>query len=502
MKRRLRHYGALALALVSFASRAHSQVPVPATTDAASGNTSDTQGGAVVVLALRGDALDTERLQALLESELGREVVLEPAASEVAREQIFGVVTFAYRREAGELAVAWDSGGQTVTRVVAAPSDPALLESDGAMLAANLARREVDDLLSARAAPMAPVPTTAPAMVAPVAAAAIAPAIADQLAEHRHATAGFFYPLATHYGHPEVTTSLDVNLVYGRVGAIDGGQLGGVNVVRREAGPPASMAGLQVGWIANIVDGSVRGLQFAPLFNQVSEDTRGAQLAFGANLAGGPIEGLQSAFFFNSAGKMSGLQLSLVNVAGDVDGLQIGLVNIADRVRGVSVGAINVADDVEGVPLAPFSVTRTGGVHPNVWAGSSGFGNVGVKFATRHTYTMLFGSYHHAFALDFVGGGFALGGSIELGGQFRFDIDLSATYLVSPTLSPDTDPGDPTGFNEQLLQPRLRWLLGYRVARHFGLFAGVSATGEVRSREGWDELDGRVGPEIVGGVEL
>src|SRR5262245_28864758 len=53
-----------------------------------------------VVLALRGDALDAERLRALLETELSREVVLEhaPRPHETA-----GVLTFAYRREAAEL---------------------------------------------------------------------------------------------------------------------------------------------------------------------------------------------------------------------------------------------------------------------------------------------------------------------------------------------------------------------------------------------------------------
>jgi hypothetical protein len=98
-------------------------------------DTEDERGA--VVLALRGDALDGERLRTLLETELKREVVLEHASRP---QHTFGVLTFAYRRDAAELAVTWDSGGQTLTRVVAAPSDSASLEGDAALLAGNLSR--------------------------------------------------------------------------------------------------------------------------------------------------------------------------------------------------------------------------------------------------------------------------------------------------------------------------------------------------------------------------
>ena len=124
--------------------------------------------------------------------------------------------------------------------------------------------------------------------------------------EHWIATVGVFYPFATHYGHAEVTSSFDLNLLYSRVGSIDGGQLGGVNVVGRDVGPPASMRGLQVGVLANVVAG----------------DARGVQLSLGTNLTKGSVEGLQSALLFNRAGSVDGLQLSLVNVAGDLDGVR------------------------------------------------------------------------------------------------------------------------------------------------------------------------------------
>jgi hypothetical protein len=438
---------------------------------------------APAVLAVRGDRLNVERLRALLSTEFAREVVLEHDARP---DVVFGVLTLTYHRESAELAVTWDSGGQTLTRLVAAPSDAAALESDAALLAGNLAREQVEDLLPSK-----------PVTAAPVAAAALP---AESAPEHRAVTVGLFYPLATHYGHAEVSSSFDLNLLYGRVGAIDGAQIGGVNVVTREASPAASMQGLQLGVAANVVEGKVGGLQFAGVLNYVGGPVRGGQFALGANFSEGAVHGVQDAFVFNRAGAVRGLQLSAVNVAGDVDGVQIGLVNVARRVRGASIGLVNVADDIDGVPLAPFSVTRSGGVHPSVWSGTSGLGNVGVKLATRYTYTLFFGSYHRAYDLGLVGGGFAMGGSVELGAGFRSDLDLSGTYLIAPAESFDLTAQ--RSYHEQLVQPRVRLMVAFRAAQHFSAFLGVAAVGQIRSQLSWDEISGSVGPEIFGGIEL
>jgi hypothetical protein len=313
-------------------------------------------------------------------------------------------------------------------------------------------------------------------------------------------TVGVFYPLASHHGHAEVTSSFDLNLLYGRVGAIDGAQIGSVNVVSREPASAASVRGMQIGVVANLVDGQSHGLQIAGLLYQVGSGARGAQLTLGGNFTAGELHGAQAALLFNRSGELHGLQLSPVNIAGDVDGVQIGLVNIARHVRGASVGLVNIADDIDGLPLAPFSVTRTGGVHPSAWSGTSGLGNVGVKLATRHTYTLFFGSYHRDFDLEFVGGGFALGGSVELGAGFRSDLDVCGTYLVAPAET--TDAELQRSYHEQLVQPRLRLMIGYRLAQHFGAFLGVAALGQIRSELGWERVSASVGPEIFGGIEL
>jgi hypothetical protein len=446
---------------------------------------------APVLLVVHADSLDRGRLARLLEAELHREVVVGEAPKDGA---LFGVMTVTHRPAAGELAVTWERGGQTLTRLVAAPAEVPLVESDAVLLGSNLAREQVDELLPAAAQP---TPTLS---AAPDATPALLPAPAREEPEHWYATAGVFYPLATQHGHAEVTSSFDFNLFYSRLGGIDGAQIGGVNVVGRDDSTRSMMRGFELGAFANLVAGEAHGVQVAGLFNQTDAGIEGLQLAGGANLAGGEVQGLQAAALFNRAARLKGLQVSLVNVAGDVDGIQVGLVNVARRVRGASVGLVNVADDVEGLPLGPFSVTRTGGVHANAWGGTGGYANVGIKLATRYTYTLFYGSYHRKYGVELYGGGVAIGGSVGLGAGFRSDFDLSGTYLIAPELS--SDPSRETGYHEQLVQPRLRWMLGYRAAEHFGLFAGVAALGNIRGELGWDRVSASIGPEVFGGVEL
>jgi hypothetical protein len=194
-----------------------------------------------VLLVVHGDSLDGP----LLEAELGREVVLGAAPGEGVP---FGVLTIAHRPAAKELAVTWERGGQTLTRLVAAPPEAASVETDAVLLAGNLAREQVARLLPS--APETPAPAPPPPAASHDAEAAPP--------ERWAATFGVFYPLSTHYGHADVTSGFDLNLLYSRVGGIDGGQLGDVNVVVRDDDrAPSSMRGLQLGFLANLVAGEV-----------------------------------------------------------------------------------------------------------------------------------------------------------------------------------------------------------------------------------------------------
>lgn len=434
-----------------------------------------------MALEVRGDAIEPTALRIALSEETGRDIVLKSGSSEL---NTGGTITVSHLPETGELVVSFEHDGRVITRMIEASPEPERLLADTVLLASNLVHEQV--ALPAPAAEPAPPP------------ASPTPPAKEPEPEYRIATAGLFYPLATHYGAPDVTTGFDLNVIYSRVGAVEGGQIGGVNAVARDR--HARLRGFQLAYLMNVVDGDAAGVQLASLLNQASGDARVWQGAFGVNLSERSLSGAQTAFLFNSANRVRGLQAGLINRAGDLDGVQVGLVNIGEHVRGVTIGLINIADDIDGVPIAPFSVTRSGGVHPTVWAGTNGLGNVGVKLSTRSTYTLFFGSYHEAFDLQFLGGGFAAGGRIGLGGDFYSDIDVAGTYLVAPSSS--TDAETDRSYHEQVVQPRLRAMLAYRALAHLGLFAGVSATGQIRSELGWDRITASVGPEFFGGLEL
>jgi hypothetical protein len=439
-----------------------------------------------------------------------------------------GVVTVTYRRDARELAVTWDGPKRgTVSRVVPAPASRDACVSDAAMLAGDLARDEAADLLApaqdARpATALPPLPSAvagadgasaASAGGAGDAARAGSPASAPAAGADRTArgrgerdpdfvagNVSVVYPLAINNGRPWIRTSFGLNLLHGRVGQLDGLQLGGVNVVARSDGRgTGEVTGIQLAYALNVATGAVSGVQLAWLGNSAG-GLEGWQASMIANHASARVAGLQTAMGVNVARDLGGVQLAGVNVARDLAGVQLGLVNVARKVDGAMVGLVNVADDVDGVPFGLVSVTRTGGVHPTAWASNTSLANLGIRLATKHTYTMPMAHYHHAYGRDFYGAGFAIGGRITIDEARYVDTDLGFSTLYAPERS--RLPGEADTYHELLLQPKLRALFGWRFADHFGLFAGGGLTTQVRLEKDGDRATVRVGPELFAGVEL
>jgi hypothetical protein len=238
------------------------------------------------------------------------------------------------------------------------------------------------------------------------------------------------------------------------------------------------------------------------------------------------------------------LQLSALNFVGNLEGAQIGLINVGKRVRGVQIGLINVADDVDGVPIGLVSVTKTGGVHPAVWSSNTAYANLGVKFATHYTYTMLSGAYHYDGDHNLYGAGFTIGASIPVANKIAADIDLQALHLFSdtgctpapPTIgksyyprpisaaaaaegncvdqSATLNPGYVSATSNSFTSAnaraydqslgKLRALLRFELLAHLSLFAGTGVTGQVTYPviNGDTEVKFRLFPEFFGGVQL
>jgi len=337
------------------------------------------------------------------------------------------------------------------------------------------------------------------------------------------AYASLAHPLATNHERPFARTRLGLDLLYGRAGALDGGlQLGVVNlVVGKEGVASGDMSGLQLSPIGfDYASGHASGMQIGLVGNAVGRGLEGAQITLGSNVAVGAVSGAQLAFGVNVATEaMRGLQVAGINVAGDVKGMQLGLINVAGKVDGATIGVINVADDVDGVPLGLVSVTRSGGVHPTFWGSSATVGNVGVRFATRHTYTMVAAHYANvsggavtpsnggrARLLDdrgFVGGGFFLGGHVPIDQAF-VDFDLGVSLLGAPESSERArDDGSlRSRHHDILVDPRLRVMGGYAFAPHVSLYAGVGLLVRTRIVEGGEAAVIQPMPELFAGLQL
>lgn len=485
-----------------------------------------------LVLHSESTELSFDALALALDKELNVPTVASDSPSSASAK---GVLTVTYHPQTKELVVSYsDAARGTVSRVVPAPDRESEVPELAALVAGNLVRDQAAEFLPERVAPVTavaqPSMLTSPSEIPPNEEPPTKPPI------HRLGNASLFYPLATNMNEPELTTNFDFNLLYGHIGALDGLSVGMVSTVTGTA------QGLQLSVLTNLVGGPVRGVQLSALFNH-GRTVEGAQVAL-LNRAQGSMHGLQMGAL-NFAGSLSqGLQLSGANIAGDLEGLQIGIVNVGKRVRGVQLGLVNIADDVDGVPIGLISVTKKGGVHPVVWSSNTTYGNLGIKFATRYTYTMLGGAMHYDGTHNSYGAGFTIGGSIPVHERIAAEIDLQALHLfadgkciqegVPASSAPYTIPSTPNGaclsagdvkmdgdgalytaprnesftsassraFDQSLA--KLRAMLRFELVSHLSLFVGTGVTGRVTYPvvNADTEVHFRLLPEVFGGVQL
>lgn len=170
----------------------------------------------------------------------------------------------------------------------------------------------------------------------------------------------------------------------------------------------------------------------------VDERMNGAQLSMMGNLTE-QADGAQLSALFNHAEKVSGVQGSLVNHARAFDlGLQLGMVNTAGTLRGVQLGLVNVGGEVKGAQLGLFnfsrradaavgliSITREGGVHPELSISDTALLNLGLRFPAKYTYSFAEIGVHPAGGGRGWQAGFGFGGRIHLPKKLFLDLDLA-----------------------------------------------------------------------------
>lgn len=300
------------------------------------------------------------------------------------------------------------------------------------------------------------------------------------------------HPLATNAAEPNIITHFSISFIQGRVGRVEGLAFGGYQSARHGVEgfqlaylanfSGARVEGAQFGFLVNVAKG-VTGLQAAGI-NVTTSGLSGAQLGF-LNLAGGASQGILLGIIANYAADLEGANLALgvnvskdtqgitatagVNVARDLEGVQVGTVNVARSVRGVQLGLINVAEEISGVPIGVINVSKSGGVHPMAWYSTATPANFGVRFASRPTYSTLYGSWD--VERKYAGMGYELGASIPIALDRVFvEVSLSEVYLVD-TQKVRLDAG------RSLTE--LRGSLRFQVFDHLGFLAGVGYVGKV-----------------------
>ncbi len=194
----------------------------------------------------------------------------------------------------------------------------------------------------------------------------------------------------------------------------------------------------------DITDEEVRGAQWTVGASISRGNVVGSQMSAGVNWASGDVRGVQAAAGFNGTPSLHGVQLtSGINWARDFRGAQIGNVNLGGgAMGGAQVGLVNIGGDVKGLQLGLFnyarsadasigllSITKEGGVHPEVWTSDTAAFNVGVRFPARYTYSFLAAGMHPGGRGKGWQFGFGFGGHIPVRGPASIDIDV-AGYTV------------------------------------------------------------------------
>jgi len=163
---------------------------------------------------------------------------------------------------------------------------------------------------------------------------------------HRHFQASLLPFLGTNYGlSGNLVNDVSVNFI---------------------AGYSLGVNKFEIGAVANVVRGNVRGFQLAGISNIVGNDVTGFQYANVVNITLGNLNGFQGSHFINyTQGNLKGVQIAGVgNVTGAIlDGWQFSSgYNYARVVKsGHQIGVINYADSSATIPFGLFSYVRKNG---------------------------------------------------------------------------------------------------------------------------------------------
>jgi hypothetical protein len=329
---------------------------------------------------------------------------------------------------------------------------------------------------------------------------------------HHPVNFSFFYPISTNQD-PAISTNFRLSLLYGRVGAVRGVDLGGV-VARTDqdfhglelAGAVSyvggemrgaaytgglsyargDVRGVQAAGFINFDRGGLWGFQYASLFNYVEKGFAGFQLSGMYNLNNGDGRYLQVGSFMNvnagnftgaqltggfnvANGLLRGVQIGFSSFADSLQGVQVGFANFSRHAHGTQIGFLNSARRLDGLPIGAVNLVREGGEAGWIALGSSlAAFSVGARTGYRGFYSMLtagFGDVKEEQS-DTVFLGWHYGYTWDLGSRWDLSGDLGYEHILP-------QPNDDPEVNDRLhYVVQARALAGLRVSKSIRLFGG------------------------------
>lgn len=258
------------------------------------------------------------------------------------------------------------------------------------------------------------------------------------------------------------------------------GNMRGAQITSGFNGIEGNLRGVQMAGGANGVVGSLQGVQAAAGFNFVLKELTGlqmsaglnfarttrlsSQLAGGANVVVGEFSGVQMAGGLNYAGDLKGVQIAPLNVGGNGQGVQVGVANIMSAGRSyVQIGVLNYADDANA-QIGVLSMTRKGGVHPQLWTSPSGEFMFSLRGDANYTYSLVHLGTNIGKNRSW-NAGLGIGAKVPVvTEQLYLEMDASAYYIHYKNL--------PVNKSPQLGQVRLT--ARYQWHRHLSVFGGTT----------------------------
>lgn len=232
------------------------------------------------------------------------------------------------------------------------------------------------------------------------------------------------------------------------------------------------MQGLQFAGIGNLAGEDVQGIQAAGIFNATGEESLGMMMAGIGNFSGGFNQGMMMSGILNVAMETQGISMAgILNVGGTMQGIQLaGIANIADEAQGVQVGLINIANEFEGVPVGLISLYGNGRKNVDVWFSDGGYTNVGLKLGTMEIYNMVSLGYNSVLnSEDLWSFGWSIGSHRPLEDAWKSDT-FEGYFRMKDLNIQSIQDDDDNVFKTNIFS--LRYMLGKRFTNDFGIYAG------------------------------